>query len=144
VYSTDDGHADGQTVFQCVGFTMPSFADLLMRFIEDRQIVDETGLTGSFELTLTNPTSAMHGGPAGPEDDRAYAFTRAIQSLGFHLIPKKEPIPVLIIDHLDKPTPNYHPNIVAASGFLNEIFTSYVLLSTPIGHTVESNESYRP
>jgi len=106
VYSTEDGHADGRTVFQCVGFTMPAFADLLMRFIEDRQIVDQTGLTGSFELTLTIPTSAMQGGNGGPEDDRAYAFHRAIQPLGFHLIPKKEPIPVLIIDHLEKPTPN--------------------------------------
>ena len=105
-YATDDGHADGQSVFQCVGFTMPIFAELLMRFIEDRQIVDETGLTGSFELTLTVPTSSMHGGPAGPEDDRADAFRHAIQPLGFHLIPKKEPIPVLIIDHLDHPTPN--------------------------------------
>ena len=105
-YATEDGHADGQSVFQCVGFTMPLFADLLMRFIEDRQIVDKTGLTGSFDLTLTIPTSAMHGGPPGPEDGRAYAFRQAIQSLGFHLIPKKEPLAVIVIDHLDKPTPN--------------------------------------
>jgi uncharacterized protein (TIGR03435 family) len=106
VYSTEDGHADGQTVSQCVGFTMPLFAGLLMNFIEDRQIVDETGLTGSFELTLTMPTSAMHGDSAGPEDVRADAFRQAIQPLGFHLISKKESIPVLIIDHLEKPTPN--------------------------------------
>jgi uncharacterized protein (TIGR03435 family) len=105
-YATEGGHADGQTVFQCVGFTMPFFAGLLMRFIEDRQIVDETGLTGYFELTLSMPASAMQGGAAGPEDDRADAFRRAIQPLGFHLISRKEPIPVLIIDHLDKPTPN--------------------------------------
>jgi uncharacterized protein (TIGR03435 family) len=105
-YSTDDGKADGQTVAQCVGFTMQLFVGLLMNFIEDRQIVDETGLTGSFELTLTMPTSAMHSGPAGPEDDRADAVRHAIQPLGFHLIPKKEAIPVLIIDNLDHPTPN--------------------------------------
>jgi uncharacterized protein (TIGR03435 family) len=105
-YSTDDGKTEGQTVFQCVGFTMPLFDDLLMRFIEDRQIVDETGLTGSFDLTLTMPTGAMQGGNAGPEDDRAVAFRQAIQPLGFRLIPKREAIPVLIIDHLDKPTPN--------------------------------------
>ena len=106
VYATDDGPPDGQTVLQCVGFTMSIFADVLMRFIEDRQIVDETGLTGHFEFILNIPTSAMHGGPPGPEDDRADAFRHAIQPLGFHLIAKKEPISVLIIDHLDPPTPN--------------------------------------
>jgi uncharacterized protein (TIGR03435 family) len=106
VYPTDDGKADGQTVAHCVGFTMPTFANLLMNFIEDRQIVDETGLAGSFEFTLTMPTSAMHGGPTGPEDDRADAFRHAIQPLGFHLVPKKEPVPVLIIDRIEKPTPN--------------------------------------
>ncbi|HEX9200700.1 MAG TPA: TIGR03435 family protein [Acidobacteriaceae bacterium] len=105
-YSTDDGHADGQTVAQCVGFTMPLFADLLMRFIEDRQIVDETGLTGSFEFTLAMPSSAIQGGNGGPEDSRPDAFRQAIESLGFHLVPKKEAIPVLIIDHIDHPTPN--------------------------------------
>ena len=105
-YSTDDGKAEGQTVAQCVGFTMPLFANLLMNFVEDRQIVDETGLTGSFDLTLTMPTGAMHGGPAGPEDNRPDAVRAAIQPLGFHLIPKKEAIPVLIIDHIDPPTPN--------------------------------------
>jgi uncharacterized protein (TIGR03435 family) len=106
VYSTEDGHADGQTVSQCVGFTMPLFAGLLMNFIEDRQIIDETNLTGSFELTLTMPTSAMNSNSAGPEDSRADAIRQAIQALGFHLIPKKEAISVLIIDHLDHPTPN--------------------------------------
>jgi uncharacterized protein (TIGR03435 family) len=106
VYPTEDGKADGQTAAHCVGFTMPIFANLLMNFIDDRQIVDETGLTGSFEFTLTIPTSAMHGSPAGPEDDRADAFRHAIQPLGFHLVPKKETIPVLIIDRLDHPTPN--------------------------------------
>jgi uncharacterized protein (TIGR03435 family) len=105
-YSTDDGKAEGQTVAQCVGFTMPTFANLLMNFVADRQIVDETGLTGSFELTLTMPTGAMHGGPAGPDDDRPDAVRAAIQPLGFHLIPKKEALPVLIIDHIDRPTPN--------------------------------------
>ena len=105
-YSTADGKAEGQTVAQCVGFTMPTFANLLMNFIADRQIVDETGLTGSFELKLTMPTGAMHGGPTGPDDDRPDAVRAAIQPLGFHLIPKKEPLPVLIIDHIDHPTPN--------------------------------------
>ena len=30
----------------------------------------------------------------------------AAQHAGFQLIPKKEPLPVLIIDHIDHPTPN--------------------------------------
>lgn len=105
-YATDDGDDGGQTVFQCVGFTMFTFADLLMRFIPDRQIVDDTGLAGSFDFTLSMPTSAMQGSNGGPEDDRADAFRRAIQPLGFHLVPRKEPINIIVIDHIDPPTPN--------------------------------------
>ena len=90
-----------------VGFSMPMFADNLMGFIQDRQIVDETGMTGHFEFTIAISASVLQGGPAGPDDNRADAVRPAIQSLGFRLVPKKEPLDFIVIDHLEKPSANY-------------------------------------
>ena len=99
--------ADGQTLVQFAGHTMASFDDLLMNFIQDRQIVDETGLTGLFDITLTFPTSALQGSHgSGPEDERANAFIQALQAVGFKLLPKKEPLDVIVIDHIEQPSPN--------------------------------------
>jgi uncharacterized protein (TIGR03435 family) len=97
---------DGQTMAHYVGFTMPIFVDNLMGFIQDRKIVDETGMTGHFEFTIAISASVLHGGPAGPDDDRADAVRFAIQSLGFRLVPKKAPLDVIVIDHLEKPSAN--------------------------------------
>ncbi len=52
---------DGQTAVQFTHYTMPEFADALMNFIQDRQIVDETGLTGRFNLALLIPTNTAYG-----------------------------------------------------------------------------------
>jgi uncharacterized protein (TIGR03435 family) len=78
-----------------------------MNFIQDRQIVDETGLNGHFEFSMTVPTSATMGGDAsGPEDDRADEFRRALRPLGLRLVPKREPLDVIVVDHVDAPSAN--------------------------------------
>ena len=94
---------DGQTEFHCVGMAIPFFADFLMRLITDRQIVDETGLAGYFEFTMRMSTSELNGDQPG---DSADACRRALQPLGFKLVPKREPLDVMVIDHLEKPSPN--------------------------------------
>ncbi len=77
-----------------------------MNFIQDRQIVDETGLTGRFNFALMIPTDTAYGrqGPGGM--DRATAYFGAVQPLGFKLVGKKAPLEVIMINHLDKPSAN--------------------------------------
>ena len=41
------------------------FADNLMGFIQDRQIVDETGMTGHFEFTIAISAKCPTGRPGG-------------------------------------------------------------------------------
>lgn len=97
---------DGQTAVQFTHYTMPEFADALMNFISDRQIVDETGLTGRFNLALLIPTDTAYG-RQGPEDmDRATAYFRAVQPLGLGLVKKEATLDVILIKHLEKPSPN--------------------------------------
>ena len=83
---------------------MPMFADVLMDFIQDRQIVDETGLTGTYDFAITIPSSVLKGGI--DDNEKAAAFFGALEPLGFKLVPKKAPLEVIVIDRLEKPSAN--------------------------------------
>jgi len=98
--------ADGQTLIQCIHMSMPELVDLLMNFIGDRQIVDETGLTGNFDFPMTVLTRVLGGDHGTDDNDKAAAFIRAVEPLGFGLVPKKESLAVIVIDHVEKPSPN--------------------------------------
>jgi uncharacterized protein (TIGR03435 family) len=97
---------NGQTAVQFTHYTMPEFADALMNFVQDRQVVDETGLTGRFNFALMIPTDTAYGrqGPDGIE--RAAAYFGAVQPLGFKLVRKRAPLEVIVISHVDKPSAN--------------------------------------
>jgi uncharacterized protein (TIGR03435 family) len=76
----------------------------------DRQIVNKTGLTGKYNLTLNwLPDSPAQRGPgseiAAPEGQPSI-FTALQEQLGLRLVPTKAPIEVLVIDSIDPPTPN--------------------------------------
>ncbi len=96
--------SDGQLQAEFLFCTMPDFADTLMNFIQDRQIVDETQIKGHFDFTIKVSAEIMTGKES--EDERTNDFFHAVQSLGFKLVPKKEPLDVLIIDHIEQPSPN--------------------------------------
>jgi uncharacterized protein (TIGR03435 family) len=94
---------DGTTAVQFSHTTMSEFTEFLMGFIQDRQIVDETGLNGRFDFTVMTPTSSMRG---GSDIDKATAFLLCVKPLGFKLEPKKEQLEVIVIYQVDKPTAN--------------------------------------
>jgi len=103
--SVREGKGD-TTALQFSFTTMPEFTNVLMNFIPDRQIVDETGLAGRFNFTMTIPTSTLHKVGGSGNADKAAAFLFGVQQLGFKLVPKKVPLEVIVIDHLNKPTAN--------------------------------------
>jgi uncharacterized protein (TIGR03435 family) len=93
-------------VLQFSGVTMQQFLAQIMNFFQDKQLVDQTGI---YDITLRLPASAFQN-PAtddkGPEDERGTALVLAAQHAGFKLINKKAPLPIVIVDHIDHPTPN--------------------------------------
>ena len=94
-------------LYQYSGVTIAQFLAAMMSKYRDKQIVDETSLTGIYDITLRMPASAFQGpGGHGPEDERAGAFLAGAEKAGFKFASKKEPIPVVIIDRIDPPTPN--------------------------------------
>jgi uncharacterized protein (TIGR03435 family) len=68
----------------------------------DRPVVDRTGLEGRYAFTLTFARPSL----AGPADDRPSLFTALQQQLGLKLEPTVIEAPVLVIDHIERPTEN--------------------------------------
>jgi uncharacterized protein (TIGR03435 family) len=97
--------ADGQLSMQFANATMVDFVGLMMNFVQSHMIVDETGLKGRYDFAMTMPTSALHEG-TGLEDDPDTVYAKAVQQLGMKFVPKKLPMPIIVIDHLDRPTAN--------------------------------------
>jgi len=67
----------------------------------DRPIVDRTDLRGYFEVTL----KFFDGPPErrGINDDMDL-FTALREQLGLKLVPEREPVDVLVIDRIERPT----------------------------------------
>lgn len=64
----------------------------------DRPVVDETGLTGMFELRLDWSDA--------PDGDKPVLFTALREQLGLKLERAERPMEVIVIDRVDRPTPN--------------------------------------
>jgi bla regulator protein BlaR1 len=93
--------------------------ELMLQMLTDllgRTVVDETGLTGDFDFTLkwtpdentrTMPNESRNGQPAAALESGAPSlFTALNEQLGLKLKMQKSPIDVMVIDHVEQPTPN--------------------------------------
>lgn len=101
--------------FQVAGQSMASFANSLGMQV-GRPVLDETGLQGAFDFTLTfMPDPGGRGMPAGPPppgapelppiDPNAPALPTALQEqLGLRLESAKGPVEMIVIDSIDQPT----------------------------------------
>jgi uncharacterized protein (TIGR03435 family) len=97
---------------------MDMLANALSRFA-GRPVVNKTGLTGRYDLTLKwTPDDAemagMGGGPRPggeaapppPDPSGPSLFTAVQEQLGLKLDPQKTPMEVLVIQHVEHPTEN--------------------------------------
>jgi uncharacterized protein (TIGR03435 family) len=84
-----------------------------------RTVVDKTGLTGKYNFALQwEPEDALAfatGGPSGqpgndnaspPDSGGASLLTALREQLGLKLEPQKGPVSVIVIDHIETPSPN--------------------------------------
>jgi bla regulator protein blaR1 len=108
---------DGQTV----GTAIP--IEMFIRVISpysDRTIVDRTGLEGNYGFTMQLPRSRSHDvdatmggsqvggvdGSAGSLEPPSLSIFTSVEDVGLKLIPHNAPQRVLVIDHIESPTPN--------------------------------------
>lgn len=92
--------------------TMATLASLLSQHL-DRVVVDETGLAGRFDIELeAAEIKAPPGYQPGPSDvglppAAGHPMLQAVQEqLGLKLEPRTAPLPVIVIEQAEKPTPD--------------------------------------
>jgi uncharacterized protein (TIGR03435 family) len=103
--SPGSGHLAGQKI------TLSALGSFLAGSL-DTWVIDRTGLTGTYNLTLDfDPQSVQTG--AGNDTDRSSdlpdqpsLFTAVREQLGVRLVPQTGPIPLLVIDHVERPSEN--------------------------------------
>lgn len=67
-----------------------------------REVVDKTGLTGKYDIDLRWTPYDQQGTPdAGPT-----LFTALEEQLGLKLVPAKGSVDTIVVDHVEKPSPN--------------------------------------
>jgi uncharacterized protein (TIGR03435 family) len=104
----------GLGVLPATNATMADFAGVMQAAVLDRPVVDQTGLTGKWDFTLTwTPDEFQFGGMGArvppPTNDAAAPpdlFTAFQEQLGLKLESTKAPAEVLVIDRVEKPSEN--------------------------------------
>ena len=101
------------------GIPMPQFATMVTNILavgsgpaaEGRLVIDKTGLAGRFAFTLTWTPEQMPTAPPPPGvppiDPNGPSFFTALQEqLGLKLVSAKGPVDVVVIDSVERPTPD--------------------------------------
>ena len=85
--------------------TMESLAaEIATSFIEDRPVVNRTGLVGTYDIKLeATPEFRID---RNSESEDISIFTAVQEQLGLKLEPAKANIQILVVDRMDKPTEN--------------------------------------
>jgi uncharacterized protein (TIGR03435 family) len=101
--------------------TLANLAEAISRFSE-RPVVDMTGIQGQYDFDLVFSPETMRGGPGGmrppmpppggeassaASSDPAASIYESVRRYGLKLEPRKAPMEILIVDHIEKtPTEN--------------------------------------
>ena len=106
-------------------------------------VVDKTGLTGNYDFSLRWTPGESEAGMnklmglkpasdsgASNESAGATLFTALQEQLGLKLVPQKEPMQVLVIDHVEKPT-GEQSEVSAPVRVPKEIMSGLVLKKVP-------------
>jgi bla regulator protein blaR1 len=102
------------------GSTMASLSQLISQQVS-ATVVDKTGLAGKYDFTLSftpdnfmmNGQMMRQGGGAGSDGGAETQepvgpsiFTAVQEQLGLKLVAEKQPVDVVVIDHIEQPTAN--------------------------------------
>lgn len=104
-------HSGMDYELKATGTDLNGLASLLGREPEvgGRSIVNRTGLSGNYDLTLhwtRMASSAPDAGAAVGEGNAPSYFTAIQEQLGLRLVPAKGQVDSIVIDHIEKPSMN--------------------------------------
>ena len=94
------------------GGDLYGLAELLGRQPEigGRSVANKTGISGSYDVALRwarTGSAATATDDGSTQEENAPSFFTAIQEqLGLRLVPTKDQVDYVIVDHIEKPSPN--------------------------------------
>lgn len=114
---TGPGEITGQNV------RMERLADQLSGHA-DRGVLNETGLTGSYDFVLRFNSAPNPNNPDGPElpflaqppDAATLSIISAVKQLGLEIVSTKGPMEGMVIDHIERPPSDETPAFRTGSG----------------------------
>jgi uncharacterized protein (TIGR03435 family) len=105
LHQSDPAAGPGTVTLITHGYALADFARTLQTRA-GRIIVDKTGLTGAYDIDLETEMPSMPGQPTTPPREGLSLFTALQEQLGLKLESERGPVEVLVIDHVEKPTPD--------------------------------------
>jgi uncharacterized protein (TIGR03435 family) len=102
----------GGLTLHLINGTMSDFTEFLQMLVLDKPVVDQTGITGRFDNNVTfTPEDWQFNGhppkvPASTVSEAPNLFDAIQQQLGLKLTAQKTAVDVIVIDHVEKPSPN--------------------------------------
>jgi len=97
-------NSNGLRVLNARAIKMPLLARVIGGDLGDRPIIDHSGFTGYFDVT--NLTWAPLDAAATIDPDTRSLVGSLQEKLGIKVVSAKDPIEVLVIDSIERPTPN--------------------------------------
>lgn len=104
--SNENGSAiEFGTSMEVHGYTMSEFAQQLSSTLQET-VLDKTGLLGRYSFTLKYPPSEGEPPNESGADKAARIYSSLREQLGLRIKSEKGPVPVIVIDSIEKPTEN--------------------------------------
>jgi len=99
--------------WNATSMSMELFARRISVFVDlDRPVIDETGLAGDFDFDFQfvedvgEERAARAASKGRPINPHPTIFEALSQQLGLRLVAGKGPVDFLVVDHVERPTPN--------------------------------------
>jgi uncharacterized protein (TIGR03435 family) len=99
------GHR-GNTQLTATGVTMDRLARTLSQQGLGRVVLDKTDLTGRYDFQLNWAPENVAADINAVNTSGPSIFTALTEQLGLKLESQKGPVPVLVVDHIEEPSPN--------------------------------------
>jgi uncharacterized protein (TIGR03435 family) len=104
--SNANGATPGLNKLTARGVTMDRLASILSQQGLGRVVLDNTGLTDRYDFKLSWASESAAADTNSMDTSGPSIFTAVSEQLGLKLEPRKGPVPVLVIDHIEAPSLN--------------------------------------
>jgi uncharacterized protein (TIGR03435 family) len=102
----DTSVSDRSGTMVAKGEPMDRIAAALANFATNRTVINRTGLEGSYDAELRFATEGAALAATNRSDDMSSVFTAVQEQLGLKLQSDRGPVPFVVIDSVQKPTPD--------------------------------------